>query len=113
MSIQMNDRLALDEEVMEQFVKANIKGLCIRKKPQRDKLYFLFNLILNRKSFNYKWPDRALHRASQLLLCCRKRCITNHCSKRYQVAEKNHKLFEKGKKKLTRDLDIVKLIQHN
>ena len=95
---------------MEQFVKANIKGLIINKKPQRNKLYFLFNLILNRKNFNYNWPDRALYRASKLLLCCRKRCLTKHCSKRYQVAEKNHELYEKGKKKLTKDLDIVKLI---
>ena len=106
-------RISLNEEEMERFIKANIKSLYISEKPQRNKLYFLFNLILNRQNFQYKWPDRYLHRASKVFVCCRQRCIKKHCSKRYQMAEKNHKLFEKGKKKLTRDLDIVKLIQHN
>lgn len=109
----MGDRLAMDEEQMEQFMKENIKGLYIDEKPQRDKLYFLFSLILNRKSFVYEWADRALHRVSTVLFCCRKRCITKHCSKRYQNVEKLHRLYEKGKRKLERDLDIVKLIRHN
>ena len=113
MSRTVQDRLTLDEEEMEHFIKENIKGLYISEKPQRGKLYFLFNLMMNRTSFSFGWFDRALHRVSNILCCCRKTCISKSCSKRYQNAKKTHKLFEKGKKKLTRDLDIVKLIQHN
>ena len=99
---------------MEKFVKHGIKQPYISIKPQKQQLYFLYKLIMNRKMFHYSCTDRILvffNRISTIFCCCKKRKIKNCCSKRFNSAEKQNRLFTKGKHKLTRDLDIVTLIQ--
>ena len=75
-------------------------------------------LIMNRGQFRYLWSDswkhmiyRVIKCFSKCCLCCNRLC--KRSSLKYAVAEEKHKLFEKGKQLMTRDLDIVKLIQRN
>ena len=96
---------------MERFVKNGIKKPYISAKPKRQQLYFLYKLIMNRKTFHYDFIDRFLHRFSYLFCCCRKRLFERWCSKQlFTKAEKRARQFQKGQRKLTRDLDIVTLI---
>ena len=103
--------LDLNEEQMEKFVKTGIKKPYISVKPKKQQLYFLYKLILNRKLFQFNFIDRQLHSIGKIFCCCRKKMIENWCSKRFKSAETRRKLFKRGKRKLTQDLDIVTLIQ--
>ena len=103
--------LDLNEEQMEKFVKTGIKKPYISVKPKKQQLYFLYKLIMNRKLFQFNFIDRQLHSIGKIFCCCRKKLIEKWCSKRFKSAETRRKLFKKGKRKLTRDLHIVTLIQ--
>ena len=105
------NELDLSDEQMEKFVKNGIKKPYISVKPKKQQLYFLYKLIMNRKIFYYNSMDRLLHNFSKVFCCCRKKLIEKWCSKRFKSAEKRSKLFQRGKRKLTRDLDIITLIQ--
>ena len=94
--------------MMEQFVKENTKKHYISEKPKPQQLYFLYKLIMNRKKFNYALTDRFIHSCGSIFRCCRSRC-----PRRYSMVEKHNKLFQRGKSKLTHDLDIVRLIQRD
>ena len=53
-----------------------------------------------------------LHRFGKLFCCCRKASfVENRCSNKFAHADKRALQFSKGRNKLTRDLDIVRLIQ--
>ena len=79
--------------------------------PKRQQLYFLYKLIMNRKLFRYSFCDTIINRIGKFFCCCRKKVIKKWCSNRFKMAEKRKKLFERGKRKLTRDLDILTLIE--
>ena len=117
------DDLTLSSDEMEDFVKQNIKSHYISEKPKRQQLYFLYKIILNRQSFVYHFSDWimfCLCRIRSFCSCNRqlqqtdgKKGITcrKACSYNQKLAERKHRTFRRGKEKLTRDLDIVKLIQ--
>ena len=89
---------------MEQFIKIGNKAHFIYNKPSRSQLYFLYKLIMNRKQFKYYMRDRILSCIDRLS-CCKKKC-----SGRLAKAKKRAETYERGQKKLTDDLDIVRLI---
>ena len=51
LSKRFTDELDLDENEMEKLIRYNIKHSYISSKPKKQQLYFLFKLILNRRSF--------------------------------------------------------------
>ena len=51
LSERFTDELDLDPDVLEKLIKKNIKQTYISQKPKKQQLYFLFKLILNRRSF--------------------------------------------------------------
>lgn len=106
------DTLLLRADQMEQFIKYGIRRPYISVKPKRQQLYFLYKLILNRTLFRFNFMDRMLHRLSKFTCCLKKRLIEKWCSKHvFKKAEKRAERFRRGKQKLTKDLDIVTLIQ--
>ena len=97
---------------MEKFIRHGIRRPYISAKPKKQQLYFLYKLIMNRKKFQFDFVDRTLNRLSFLFCCCRKKLLEKWCSERlFSTAEKRSRQFQKGQRKLTRDLDIVTLIQ--
>lgn len=96
---------------MEKFIKQGIRRPYISEKPKRQQLYFLYKLILNRTMFSYDFMDRMLHRVSKFACCLRKRLLEKWCSKHvFSKAERRAEQFRRGKRKITKDLDIVTLI---
>ena len=91
-------------------MKKGMKRHKIKETPLLGQLYFVFYLILNRKEFKFRYKDRLLHNIG-LFFCCTKRCISKWCSRRFDKAERRYYFFNKGREKLTKDLDIVKMIK--
>ena len=63
---------------------------------------------MNRKNFTLAMSDRIITLCANFC-----RCFRGWCPRRYSLAEKQRILFNRGKKKLEVDLDIVNLIQRN
>ena len=106
----LESELAIDNTEMKLFIKKGIKSKYISKKPKKQQLYYLYKLILNRRSFTYRWAETLLLWSRKLFCCCSKKCIEKRCKKSFKTAEKKEKFFKKGKDNLKNDLDIVRLV---
>ena len=61
----------VDDEKMKDFIKKGIKRHYIDNKPTRQQLYFLYKLILNRKSFSFSWSDFFKAMFAKMFCCCK------------------------------------------
>ena len=94
---------------MREFIKRGAHQKKISDRPTKQQLYFLYKLIVNRTKIEYSLSDSIRYLLGKICVCCR-RCKK---SARFQKSKSNVKVFQEGKSKLKRDLDIVKLIQRS
>jgi hypothetical protein len=78
----------------------------ISRYPTKQQLYVLFKLLIGRESFTYGLRDHIYHSFKWVLGCC---------TRWTKQLSENGKLLDKGKKKLSNDLDVGRLINivHN
>ena len=81
------EEVELSDSTMEWLVKENIKKPYISKIPKRSQLFFLFQLMVNRRRFSLKWTDMLLLRVRSLVNCCCKK----RCERRVRELSKSHK----------------------
>ena len=80
-------KLEMDEHEAKDFLKNN-SGVWsyISKHPKKQQLYFLFKLILNRKSFRFHLSEQVMLWFSNLFCCCKKKCVNKHS---YAIAKQH------------------------
>ena len=108
-NMTFNNQLDLNEEQTKAFIKENLTKHYISEKPKRQQLFFLFKLILNRRGFEFKFREMVLLEISKFLCCCKKRLTS---TSRFKEAKSRERSFDKGNKRLTKDLDIVSLVKN-